>query len=145
MTAIDWVLLGNWIGSGFIGLLFGIIGGYVTHRFQRNRDNLLWEREKTKLEMTWQQKIHELEIQFLRQEQKQLREHIIKGVDDPARQIEIISTGNERIANFHKYYARIVNVACMLYANGVQIEEVEAALIEANKHKAINPPDASKE
>ena len=139
MGNVDWVLIGNWIGSGLIGLLFGSIGGYITYRLQRNRDDLLWEREKAKLEMSWQQKLHELEIQFMRQEQNQLREHIMKGVDNPARQIDIISIGNERIINFYKHCSRIVELSCLLYSSGVQIDEIEAALIEANKHKALQP------
>jgi hypothetical protein len=52
MPTVDLIQLGNLIVSGFIGLVFGVIGGYATYRFQRHRDELQWEHEKEKLEMT---------------------------------------------------------------------------------------------
>ncbi len=82
-----------WIVSGFIGLLFGVVGGYITYRLERKRDDIKWAREKEQLEATWkhdkeqmelvwQQKLQELEIQFHRDEQIQLRQKLLNGTDN---------------------------------------------------------------
>lgn len=62
MISIDWTQVINWIVSGAIGLLFGIIGGYITYKFERKRDDIQWEREKLKLEQQWKQEREQSEI-----------------------------------------------------------------------------------
>ncbi len=99
MPPIDWALLINWLVTGFIGLFFGVIGGYLTYRLERKRDDIRWAREKEQLELSWkhdkeqmeliwQQKLQELEIHFLRDEQNRLRQDILKGIDNPRATIE---------------------------------------------------------
>lgn len=101
MPSIDWSLFLNWIVTGIIGLVFGIIGGYVTYRLERKRDDLQWERERLKLELqwkhdreqmelVWKQKVQELELQFVRQDQTRLRDEILMGLNNPSRQIQVI-------------------------------------------------------
>jgi hypothetical protein len=81
MISIDWTQIINWIVSGAIGLLFGVIGGYITYKFERKRDDIQWEREKLKLEqqwkqerehseITWQRKLEELELESERHRQE---------------------------------------------------------------------------
>ena len=99
MPPIDWALLINWLVTGFIGLLFGVIGGYVTYRQERKRDDIKWAREKEQLELSWkhdkeqmelswQQKLQELEIQFIRDDQNKLRQELLRGIDNPRATIE---------------------------------------------------------
>ena len=89
---IDWSILINWIISGLIGLIFGIAGAWATHRLDRKRDDITWEREKQKLEDNWQhekelleiqfkQKLAEIESQRLYEEKKKIREELLKGLD----------------------------------------------------------------
>jgi hypothetical protein len=109
MTSIDWPMLINWIVSGLIGLLFGVIGGYVTYRLERNRDDVRWERERANLEqqfkhdreqmeLVWQQKLQELQIQFMREDQKKLRDDIMVVLQDPLKIIQNAGLYN-RLAN----------------------------------------------
>jgi len=99
MGQIDWILSMNWIISGFIGLLFGIIGGWATYRFDRKRDDIAWEREKQRIQDEWQhqrellevqfnQKLAELETQLRREENERLRSTLLRGVDNPAEAID---------------------------------------------------------
>lgn len=94
MGQIDWAILINWIVSGFIGLVFGILGGWVTYRRDRIRDDIAWQREKQQFQEDWQrqkelleiqfdQRLKELELQFSREENERLRNTLLKGVDNP--------------------------------------------------------------
>lgn len=115
MPPIDWGTLINWVVTGLIGLIFGVIGGYVTYRFDRKRDDLLWERERAKLEqqwkhereqmeLVWQQKLQELQIQFLRDEQTRLRGEILKGIDNPFEEIRILTQSLEVVKRKTELY-----------------------------------------
>src|SRR5262245_50339060 len=88
-----------------IGLIFGVIGGYMTHRFQRLRDDIQWEREKLKLEqqwqyereklnLLWQQKVQEMELQYLKEERNNLRSELAKGVNDPQILTQLVNTNH---------------------------------------------------
>ncbi len=94
MGQIDWVLSMNWVVSGLIGLVFGIIGGWATYRFDRKRDDLAWERDKQRIQDEWQhqkrlleaqfeQRLEELEAQLEREESERLRNTLLRGVDNP--------------------------------------------------------------
>jgi len=61
---LDMQLISNWIISGLIGLLFGIISAWVTHRYERKRDDISWEHEKVKLGQQFQQEKELMELQF---------------------------------------------------------------------------------
>ncbi len=98
MGQMDWILLTNWIISGFIGLVFGVIGGWVTYRGNRHRDDIAWQREKQKFQENWQhqkelleiqfeQRLKELELQLKREENERLRSTLLKGVDNPTETI----------------------------------------------------------
>ena len=84
----------NWIISGFIGLIFGIISAWITYRYARKRDDISWEREKGKLqqqfkhdkeilELQSQKRIQELEQQLSQQQSSQLKEKLTEGLDNP--------------------------------------------------------------
>lgn len=120
MPPIDWTILINWIVTGFIGLVFGIIGGYATYRYDRKRDELQWEREIAKLaqqwkheqeqmEIVWQQKLQELEIQFIREEQSRLRGELLRGIDNPSREIQIITQSIKRVKQEVRLYCEMVS------------------------------------
>ncbi len=94
MATIDFPTIINWIGSGFIGLIFGVVGAWVAYRYERKRDDISWEREKEKLqqqfthdrdilELQFQQRIIELEKQLSEQQRSQIREDLTKGLDKP--------------------------------------------------------------
>lgn len=95
MGQIDWVVSMNWVISGLIGLIFGIIGGWATYRFDRKRDDIAWERDKQRIQDEWQhqkkllesqfeQRLVELEAELKREESERLRSTLLRGVDDPA-------------------------------------------------------------
>ena len=99
MPSLDIATLINWAVSGFIGLMFGIGSAWVTHRYQRQRDDIAWEREKAKLreqfehekrllELQFQQRLKELEQQSSQQQSSRIRDEILKGVDNPDRAIQ---------------------------------------------------------
>ncbi len=86
MLNIDWELMINWIVSGAIGLIFGLVGGYVTYRYDRRRDDVNWQREKIKLEelykheknqsdLVWRREIVKLNEQN-RREKENLKEQL---------------------------------------------------------------------
>jgi len=94
MTSFDTSAVINWVISGFIGLVFGIISAWITHRYQKERDSIAWEREKEKLRQQFEHELKMLEVQFQQRlveseqqaAQKQVsrvRDEILKGVDNP--------------------------------------------------------------
>lgn len=112
MGQVDWALLTNWIISGLIGLLFGLIGGWVTYRFDRNRDDIAWQREKQKIQDDWRhqkellevqfgQRLKELELQLKREENERLREALLKGVDNPIETIDTLTRAKVRFQMEH--------------------------------------------
>ncbi len=103
MLTIDTTILVNWIVSGFVGLIFGIISAWITYRYERKRDDAAWEREKEKLqqqfnhdiyllEMQHQQRIKEFETQLIEQKRESINKELLKGIDNPGREIEKLST-----------------------------------------------------
>jgi len=107
MPQIDSSTLANWLMSGFVGLVFGIIGAWVTHRLNRVRDDIAWEREKTRLQQQWQheresleaqfqQRLKELELQFRREDVEHLKEYILRGIDDPTVIVKALQKANEQ-------------------------------------------------
>ena len=107
---IDWATFINWMISGFIGLLFGIIGGWVKYRFDRQADDLKWhrevERERQRLESEWrhdfnilqtqldqqfQQRMKELEIGYDREDKERLRNELLKDIDRATQAINELS------------------------------------------------------
>lgn len=108
MGQIDWALIINWIVSGFIGLVFGIIGSWVTYRRDRNRDDIAWQREKQRFQEDWrhqkelseiqfEQKLKELELQFKREENERLRSTLLRGVDNPIETIDTLQRARVRL------------------------------------------------
>ncbi len=73
MPSLDISTLVNWMVSGFIGLIFGLVTAWVTHRYQRKRDDIAWEREKEKLQEQFEHEKRLLELQF-QQRLKELEE-----------------------------------------------------------------------
>lgn len=107
MGQIDWALLIHWVTSGFIGLVFGIIGGWVTYRRDRTRDDIAWQREKQRFQEDWQhqkelleiqfeQRLKELELQFSREENERLRSTLLQGVDNPIATIDNLQRARVR-------------------------------------------------
>lgn len=106
--SIDISVLINWIVSGFIGTVFGIFSAWVAYRYERRRDDILWEREKEKLqqqfehdrqllEAEFQQRLQELERQLRHQEGVRLQERLTEGIDNAAQTIENLQRAQERI------------------------------------------------
>lgn len=98
MPLIDSRTLASWIVSGLIGVIFGAISAWVTFRLERRRDDIQWEREKSKLQAQHKHEKMLLELQFasgLKRIQDNLaalkkeavRADLLKGVDDPAQLI----------------------------------------------------------
>lgn len=104
MTSLDIPFIINTIFVAIVGSFFGgIVGAWVTHVYQRKRDDIAWEREKEKLkksfeherdmlELQFQQRLDELQKQLSQQQSAQLRNDILKGVDNPQRAINAIRT-----------------------------------------------------
>ena len=99
MPTIDWALLINWIVSGFIGFVFGMISAWISYRYERKRDDIAWQREREKLqeqhrhdlellEKQFQQKMIELEQQLARERTSQLRNRLTQGIDNAQETIE---------------------------------------------------------
>lgn len=160
MYYIDWSLLANWTVPAFIGLVFGIIGGYVTHRFQRSRDDANWEREKFKLEqqwhqekermkIQWEQKLQELQIQFLRDDNNRLRSELAKGIDDPKTISRIMEVRHRMENQFEFSMAQFM--ACVSFLQSASstvpvkefdqfLEKIKILQEALEKAKTINPP-----
>ena len=103
MPSIDISVLINWIISGFIGLFFGIISAWFTHRYEKKRDDIAWEREKEKLKQQFdhevkmleaqhQQKMIDFERQLREQRHENIRKELLRGVDDAENEIKKISS-----------------------------------------------------
>jgi hypothetical protein len=103
----------NWVIPGFIGLLFGFISAWATHRFQKERDSIAWEREKAKLREQFEYEKRLIEIQFeqrlieyVRQSEQQqrnrIREEILKGVDNPQQALDALLKGEREIADIER-------------------------------------------
>ena len=121
MPALDTTAILNWIISGFIGLIFGGIGAWYTHRLQLKREKLSWQREIEKLQvekekekerlqetfeqekilltLQFQQKSYELEQQIALQQSSQIRAEILKGTDNPAEVISRFENYKRLISN----------------------------------------------
>lgn len=150
MPTVDWGLLVNWIITGAVGLVFGVIGGYATYRFDRKRDDLRWQREKLnlkdqweydkeQLEIAWKQKLQELEIQHQREQQTTLRKELTRGLDSPSRAIKAMSEANS--LRFYPVYEKIPaggfgSVGYDGYDVGKT--EVTQIIIEGQPHCIIN-------
>jgi hypothetical protein len=109
MPAIDTSTLVNWLVSGLIGLVLGFASAWVTHRYQRQRDDVGWEREKAKLEeqfehdkemleLQFQQRIKELEQKLQHDQGTALRAELTKGIDNPDEVIGNLQRAKARIA-----------------------------------------------
>ena len=136
MLSTDLVLLLNWIISGFIGLLFGILGGYATYRFEKKRDDLRWERKKLQMEMMWQQKLKELEIVFLKDERDRLRDELTRGVDNPIATItqlqkwDLYMNRKESEVAFYQAMQKIIMTCSDIHSKGISMEEIGDALTQ---------------
>ncbi|MBM3126575.1 MAG: hypothetical protein FJZ87_16145 [Chloroflexi bacterium] len=94
MNWIDISTMPDLIISGFVGLLMGIIGSWVAHRFERKRDDIAWARESEKLKeqfnqekelltIQFQLKLKEMQLEEQRAGALQLRSELLRGVDNP--------------------------------------------------------------
>jgi len=94
LSQMDWLTLTNWIVSGAISLIFGLIGGWVAYRLERKRDDIAWERkqeeltrqfqhDKQLLEAQFEQKFRESEQRRLEQQEAERRAVLLKGLDNP--------------------------------------------------------------
>jgi hypothetical protein len=94
MITIDIASLFNWIVMGLIGVFFGTISAWIAYRYERRRDDIVWEREKIKLHQQYeqekellalqnQQKVKELEEQIARQNSSEVRQELLRGLDNP--------------------------------------------------------------
>jgi hypothetical protein len=101
MPSLDISTLINWLVSGFIGLIFGVGGAWVAHRYQRQRDDIAWKREKEKLRKQFEHDKKMLQLGFeqkLREvEQQRIRENLLRGVESPDRTIEELQRAKQRI------------------------------------------------
>jgi len=98
----------NWIISGLIGLVFGIISAWVTHRYERKRDDISWQHEKEKLtqqfkqekelvEIQFQQRLLELEKTISIQTSKEIRMSLTKGLENPEKEIKNLDRARSEI------------------------------------------------
>ncbi len=112
MGQTDWALLINWVTSGFIGLVFGIIGGWVTYRRDRRRDDIAWQKEKQKFQEDWEhqkelleiqfeQRLKEHELQITREENERLRNTLLQGVNNPLETIDTLQRTRARLQMEH--------------------------------------------
>ena|SRR5215213_8351264 len=102
-SSFDFSMFINTIFVAMVGSFFGsIVGAWVTHHYQRKRDDIAWEREKEKLkqqfqhegeilEKQFQNRMSELEIQLQQRVEAQFREAITKGVDTPEKTIAALT------------------------------------------------------
>jgi hypothetical protein len=129
MYSIDWALLTNWIVSGLIGLLFGLVGGYFTYKLEQKRDDIKWQREKHQLKLEWQQKLQELEIKFLREDRVRLREELLRGVDNPSAEIAKFRAWawdiNGSEFSPQEEYFDIIFKCMELFAEGIPVSEIK--------------------
>jgi hypothetical protein len=105
MTNFDLPILINWLASGFIGFIFGIAGTWVTYRYERMRDDIAWKREKEKLErqfeqdkllleIQFQQKLKEIEQQLSQKQSTEIRQELLRGVDNPGKALQELRDSN---------------------------------------------------
>ncbi len=73
---IDWATVINWLGSGLIGALFGILGGWASFRFAMKRDEINWKRE-----LDEKNKQREIEQQYL--SRQQIIQSLTKDINNP--------------------------------------------------------------
>jgi hypothetical protein len=138
MSAIDTSVLVNWVISGFIGLIFGVISAWVTYRYGLKRDDISWEREKTKLQQQFQhdrellkvqfeQRIQELEQQLAHQEQLQLREKLTQGIENANQTIENIQRSELRLTGRRIKISpeQLLTIAALLAQAASQIEDLQ--------------------
>ncbi|HNE04759.1 MAG TPA: hypothetical protein PLT08_09595 [Anaerolineales bacterium] len=114
LPPFDLTLLINWVTSGFIGLIFGLISASVTYRYEKKRDEKAWEREKEKIQLQFQhdrdmfeaevnQKIKELELQFQQRETEKIRQTLLAGLGNPSEVISRVERTNQIIKQEPKY------------------------------------------
>ena len=99
----DAATLVNWVASGLVGLAFGLVSAWATHRFARKRDDIAWQRELAKLQheheqeremaaVEFRQKMAELEDRHARESRVALKEELIKGLDHPGETLRSLLT-----------------------------------------------------
>lgn len=112
MGQVDWTLLINWTISGFIGLVFGVIGGWVTYQRDRHRDDIAWQREKQKVQEDWQhqkelleiqfeQRLKEHELQVAREENERLRSTLLQGIENPLETLDTLQRTRAKLQMEH--------------------------------------------
>lgn len=85
MVGIDWSQLINLLVPSFLGFVFGIIGTWMAHRFERKRDQQTWQNELKKLQIQLennkvlleeqnQDKLGEIRFELEQKFQKRLQE-----------------------------------------------------------------------
>ena len=95
----DWTHLSNWLISGFIGLLFGVVGTLVTYKLNRRKDDIAWEREREKIKHQWQHDIELLERQLQEKREDENKADLTKGVDNAIDTIKNLIHTQEIIRN----------------------------------------------
>lgn len=93
----------NTIFVAAVGSFFGsIVGAWVTHYYQKKRDDLAWGREIEKLTKEFnhdiemanlnnQNELKKLEQQFIQQQHSQIRSEIMKDVHNPEAILQAIA------------------------------------------------------
>jgi hypothetical protein len=64
MIALDPSTITGWVISGLIALLFGLVNAWVTHKYQKARDDRTWTREMEELEHQLEHGIEMLQLSF---------------------------------------------------------------------------------
>lgn len=151
MPTINTTEILNWTISGLIGLFFGIISTWVTHRFQLKREKIAWEREKEKLneefeqeksllKLQFNQKLLELEHQFSQQRSHLIRAEILKGVEDAEESIRRIARYKKLLNEHPIKFGLISNIMVPMFDN----KTVARELFQKNSDAWFNELLASK-
>ncbi len=61
---IDWATFTNWVITGLLGVVFGTASAWVTYRYNRERDNLRWERDRLSRDSDWRRQQDALQQQW---------------------------------------------------------------------------------
>jgi SOS-response transcriptional repressor LexA len=149
---IDGGLLINWIVSGALGLIFGIIGGYVTYRFDLKREKLKldeqWKQKLQELDIQHQQKLQELGIQYEQERQAYVRRELTRGLENLSRALdEAVKADSLRVDSFRFYpvYEKIPagGFGPVGYeAHPIGRAEIAQILVEGQPHYIIRLPSA---
>ena len=140
---LDIQSISNWIISGFIGLIFGIISAWLTHRYEKKRDEVAWEHEKEKLNQQFKQEkelvaiqfrqhIIELERQLSEQKSIAIRSSLTKGLENPEKEIQTIERSNVRISSgvIRLAHDPLINASRIISS---RTDEMRVAIMTANK------------